>query len=53
MQKVQSGSDKRLQRGVREELPEDWESTAVGLKETTRMVFDVSTGQRNVDKETW
>lgn len=48
MQKVQSGSDKRLQRGVREELPEDWESTAVGLKETTRMVFDVST-----DRGTW
>lgn len=48
MQKVQFGSDKRLQRGVREELPEDWESTAVGLKETTSMVFDVST-----DRGTW
>lgn len=31
---------------------EDWESTAVELRETAKKVFPVSSGQRKEDKET-
>lgn len=39
--------------GVREELPADWERTAVVLKETAEKVFGVTSGQREEDRETW
>ncbi|KAK3532978.1 hypothetical protein QTP70_006210 [Hemibagrus guttatus] len=34
-------------------LPDDWESTAEGIRETGRKVLGVSSGRRKEDKETW
>ena len=36
-----------------EELPDNWETTATVIRETGRMVFGMSSGQRKEDKETW
>ncbi|KAK3569463.1 hypothetical protein QTP86_031436 [Hemibagrus guttatus] len=34
-------------------LPDDWEATAEGIRETGRKVLGVSSGRRKEDKETW
>ncbi|KAK3509141.1 hypothetical protein QTP70_020253 [Hemibagrus guttatus] len=34
-------------------LPDDWETTAEGIRETGRKVLGVSSGRRKEDKETW
>ncbi|KAK3570513.1 hypothetical protein QTP86_020086 [Hemibagrus guttatus] len=34
-------------------LPDDWETTAVVIRETGRKVLGVSSGRRKEDKETW
>lgn len=38
--------------GSNEELQNDWEGTAIVLRETAKNLFDVSSGQRKEDKET-
>lgn len=37
----------------KEDLPDDWERTAEGMKETPKKVFGVSSEQRKEDVETW
>lgn len=42
----------RMVLGSNEELQNDWEGTAIVLRETAKNLFDVSSGQRKEDKET-
>ena len=39
--------------GGREELPDDWETTATLIRGSARKVLGVASGQMKVDKETW
>ena len=39
--------------GGKEELPDDWTTTAKAVRDTARKVLGVSSKQRKEDKETW
>ena len=47
------GEEIRRALGGREELPEDWTTTAKVVRDTSRKVLVVSSTQRKEDKDTW